>query len=172
MPVLARKVTRAKWEPAEALGPGELAADAVTDLRTRENALSFWRCESSQEADLERAALALAASFERADKIDLVGVDEHAISAAQLSTRSTPGETPIRALQSSHVDVERLDYVRLGRIAHLIADAVPTAHVRITKRRVLELLAEAVTAGELLLEQLQQKVRAEVEQQLERAAQR
>ena len=55
MPVLARKIARAKWEPKPELGNDEIAADAVTaDLKTTGNTLSFWRCESSSAADLQR----------------------------------------------------------------------------------------------------------------------
>ncbi|HVQ74450.1 MAG TPA: hypothetical protein VMT79_02820 [Candidatus Binatia bacterium] len=42
MPVLVRKVTRAKWERREELGQGEIPSDAISaDLRTTDNALSF-----------------------------------------------------------------------------------------------------------------------------------
>jgi hypothetical protein len=60
VPVLARKVARAKWEPRSDLGDGTIAADAVTaDLRTTENTLSFWRCNSSSADDLRRSPVKL-----------------------------------------------------------------------------------------------------------------
>ena len=47
MSVLARKISRAKWEATKDLGDGEIQADAVSaDLRTMGNTLSFWRCAS------------------------------------------------------------------------------------------------------------------------------
>ena len=63
MAVLARKISRAKWEASDDLGEGEIQADAVSaDLRTTGNTLSFWRCTSASETDLQRVILALTAA--------------------------------------------------------------------------------------------------------------
>ena len=69
---LARKITRAKWVDAH-LDSGEIPADAVTaDLRTRNNALSFWQCGDATEEELDEAVLALAAAAQRVESIDIV----------------------------------------------------------------------------------------------------
>ena len=74
---LARKITRAKWDPKEELSKGEISADALTcDLRTRGNALSFWQCGNGAEAEIEEAALAIAGAGDRIDKIDLVWLSD------------------------------------------------------------------------------------------------
>ena len=71
----ARKITRAKWMRHPELSAGEIAADAVTaDLRTSGNALSFWRCGSAAEVEVERVALAMAAAGDRIDRLDLVWI--------------------------------------------------------------------------------------------------
>ena len=55
---LARKITRAKWDTGQELSAGEISADAVTsDLRTKENTLSFWRCRTETNGDVEDAVL-------------------------------------------------------------------------------------------------------------------
>ena len=45
-------ITRPKWQPKDGLALDEIPADAITaDLRTANNALSFWQC--GQATDLE-----------------------------------------------------------------------------------------------------------------------
>lgn len=69
---LARKISLAKWSKKSELEVGEIPADAVTaDLRTQDNAL-FWRCGDGERVEIEEAALAIAAAWERVDKIDVV----------------------------------------------------------------------------------------------------
>ena len=72
---LARKITRAKWNPKNGLSAGEIPADAVTvDLRTRENSLSFWRCGLGEKEQVEEAALAIAAAGDRVDSLTSFGL--------------------------------------------------------------------------------------------------
>lgn len=112
MPVLARKITRAKWDPRAELAQSEIGADAVTgDLKTSSNALSVWRCESSDKEHLQRAVLALAAAADRPDRVDLVYLDEQALSMIGLSTRNTMGDTPVETLREHHVDIENSIWV-------------------------------------------------------------
>lgn len=145
-PVLARKITRAKWEAKPELGSGEISADAVTvDLRTTGNTLSFWRCDSSGAADLQRAVLALAAAAERPDRLDVIYLDEQAIQAGGLSTNNSEGETPVALLRQHHVDVEKLDLVRLGRVAEMVAAAHrANASHSMTKKQVIDIVVQAV----------------------------
>lgn len=74
---LARKIARAKWtsngNSSNRVTAAGIAADAVTgDLRTQDNTLSFWTCPSGTDDDVEEAALAIAATWERLGKLDLV----------------------------------------------------------------------------------------------------
>lgn len=168
MTVLARKITRAKWEPKTQLSSGEIAADAVTvDLRTTGNTLSFWRCDTMSKSDLARAVLALAASAERPDKIDLVYVSEESVGAAELATRDTAGDTPIASLREYHVNIEKLDYVRLGIVAGLIVRALETsAFLRLPKNEVVSLLVEAVRSELVAISDLRGNMKETVLQRL------
>jgi hypothetical protein len=107
--VLARKIARAKWEQKPELSAGEIAADAVTaDLRTTDNTLSFWRCRTIAPDDVKRAVLAVAATADRLDRLDVVYLEENAVSNAGLTMRDTLGDTPVASLRGLHVDVARL----------------------------------------------------------------
>ena len=167
---LARKITRAKW-PNKAkwsdkteLSADEIPADAVTaDLRTRDNALSFWQCGAGTQIEVEDAALAIAAAGDRIDRLDLVWFADEELQNDGQTFRNTPGRTPIPELIRLHVDVHRLDYVRLGKVAHRVVDAIEGGqYVRLTKARVTELLTEAVEQARVDPADLPGNIRVEV----------
>lgn len=146
------------------LSAGEIAADAVTaDLRTSGNALSFWRCGSAAEVEVERVALAMAAAGDRIDRLDLVWIAGEHLAADGQAWEDTDRQTPRVASRSLHVDVLRLDYVRLGSVAQRVADAIVSERcVRFTRARVKKLLVAAVTRGDVAVADLADRIREEV----------
>jgi hypothetical protein len=169
---LARKITRPKWEQSSTVEPGEIAADAVTvDLRTTGNTLSFWTCDSAEDAKLKEVVLALAANGDRIDKFDIAWLAEETVRAEGLQVSATDGDTPVARLVKRHVDIERLDLVRLGKIASLIHAAVSGgSHKRLTKAEVQQVLVAAVQAGDLRLEDVKEGLRGELSKALEKSA--
>ncbi len=165
---LARKITRAKWNPKNGLSAGEIPADAVTvDLRTRENSLSFWRCGLGEKEQVEEAALAIAAAGDRVDRLDLVWLTDDELGADGQTWSDTDGQTPVTDLIRRHVDVYRLDYVRLGNVASRVVTALTEQrYCRLPKRRVTNLLAAAVREGRVALTDLREGVRIEVRKSL------
>ena len=161
---LACKITRAKWLQRPELAQGEIAADAVTaDLRTNGNALSFWRCDTGAEDQVEAVALAMAASGDRIDKLDVVWIAERHFAEDGQTWEATEGRTPVAELRRRHVDLQRLDYVRLGNVARHVAAAIESERcLRLTRRRVKMLLVAAVRRDEVALDDLADRVRDEV----------
>ena len=168
---LARKFTRAKWEHKPDLFPGEISADAVTsDLRTKDDALSFWKCGGATKPEIEEAALALAAAGDRIDKIDLVWLTEEELREDGQTLKSTPGRTSVSDLARQHVDVGRLDYVRLGKIAKQIASAIASGNRRrFRKQQVKSLIIAAVEEGRIDTCDLQGSIRTDVKKALKQA---
>lgn len=158
---LARKITRSKWDAKHGLDAGEIPSDAVTiDLRTMGNTLSFWRCGNGTEQEVVEAVLALAAGAERIDKVDVVWLAEEDLRADGQSLRDSAGRTPVVSLIHNHVDVQRLDYVRLGRVAERVLAAVGSGrYQRFTRKRVAKLVADAVQQKRIALSELNEKVR-------------
>ena len=150
--------------PAPELSAGEIAADAVTsDLRTGRNALSFWRCGNAAEAEVERVALTMAAAGDRIDRLDLVWIEEEHLAADGQAWQQTDGRTPVEESRSLHVDVIRLDYVRLGSVARRVANAIAGERcVRYTRGRVKKLLVDAVGRGDVALADLADRIGDEV----------
>ena len=162
---LARKITRAKWESTEYLSADEIPADAVTaDLRTQGNVLSFWQCATDTASDVAEAALAIAAAGERLDRLDIVWLADQELQSDGLTLRDTEGRTPVSDMVAKHVDVDRLDYVRLGSVARRVAAAIEADQCRrLTRARVKSLIEEAIRQGRIDHGSLQEKLRAEVE---------
>lgn len=165
MPVLVRKIDWAKWEQKAELGEGEISADAITgDLRTTKNRLSFWRCSTADISELERAALAIAASRDQLDRLDLVYLEDAWIHESGLDTLPTPGNTPVSSLRDTHVDVHRLDLIRLNRVAELVARAHRSnAGLKLSRLKVLSVLIKAVRNGLVEVDSLRGDLRSKVE---------
>lgn len=161
---LVRMVTRAKWAPKSGLSAGEVPADGVTaDLRTQSNSLSFWRSPTAAISDVEEAALAIAAGRERVDRLQVVWLDYDEIQTDDQTLSDTEGRTPVKDLKSLHVDVCRLDYIRLGQLANRVVDALASDNFHtFTKDNVAKLVARAVEQDRIDLEELKGKLRKEV----------
>ena len=166
---LARKISRAKWGPKKGLLKDEIPADAITgDMRTKDNALSFWECGDGAEAEVEEVALVLAAASERIDKIDIVWLSDDELRADGHSLNHTKGRTPVKELIERHVDVARLDYGRLGKVASRVVNAIEQKHFRrLAKDRVKNLLVVAVKENRVELADLEERVRTEICELLE-----
>ena len=167
---LARKITRAKWEPKQGFAHGEIPADAVTvDLRTHGNSLSLWQCGDATLYEVEEAALALATAGNKVDKLDIVWLSDDDLRADGQNWDETEGRTPVTDLITQHVDLSLLDYARLGMFAHRIAAAIEEGrYKRLTRRRVADLIATAVRQGRVELDHLEKKVKSEVSRSLDR----
>jgi hypothetical protein len=160
--LLARKISRAKWELTDGIGDGEIPADAVTaDLKTNRNALSFWTCN---EEDLKSVVLALAAGSDRIDKLEIAWIKRDVVLSEGLVLDGTLGNTPYVGMRSQHVDSTGLDLMRLGTVARLISEALSAKqYLRMTMKEVRMLIAQAVDGQRVLLEELKPKVREDIE---------
>ena len=160
---LARKIKRSKWEK-EGFADGEIPADAITaDLRTGGNSLSFWKCGDGTAEKVREAALALAAGATRVDKLEIVWISEDELHEVGLAWRETEGRTPVRGLKNLHVDLQNLDYVRLGKVAGCVATAISDCRYHLISRvRVRKLLALAVLEERVELEALSRGIQEEV----------
>ncbi|MYI84451.1 MAG: hypothetical protein F4058_03845 [Rhodothermaceae bacterium] len=166
---MARVISRAKWERKEWMSEREISADAVTaDLRTQDNILSFWQCGEGTDKEVNNVALAIAAGRDNIDKVEIVLIDDKDLENDGQIIKASNGRTPVGSMVKLHVDVIRLDYYRLGKVAHLVASAVAADKFhRITKKSVKTLLVTAITESEVLqVEGLNDKLRPRVQRLL------
>lgn len=157
-------ITLSKWKDHDGIGAGEISADAITaDLRTKDNTLSFWKCRTLQ--DIDDAILALASARKKLDKVDVVWVTTDEVRTASGGRlRSSSGKTPIEDLIERHMDAYSLDYSRLGAVAKLIVAALEKKQYRRSaKKGVKKLLMEAVVNKRLRLEDVEDRLKSEIE---------
>ena len=161
---LARKITRAKWSNRRGLAVAEIPADGITvDLRTQGNKLSFWQCPTDAETDLEAAALALAAGRDSLDKLEFIWFTYDDLRNDGLTANSTRGRTPVRDLRDLHVDVEQLDYVRLGTLARKVVAALDAdRYCRFSKAGVKRLIVNALDQDRIDLDAISTNLLGEV----------
>ena len=163
MGYIVRKISRAKWEQKEELGQNAIQADAVTtDLRTKGNCLSFWKCSTADEDELQEIVLALVAAplVERIDKIDIAWIEEDYIKSKNIHSESTKGDTLISDLKDKHIDILRLDLQKICSLAMGLCKSIREDgnYKRYTKKEILELLCKAVEEKRLTLGVLSDKV--------------
>lgn len=148
MNMLARKISRAKWERSNQLAENEIRADAVTRcLTTSDDTLSWWRCNDDEES-VAQVALAVASAPGKStfDKIDLVVLPKAIFDDAGVASESTDGETPVKDLRSRHVDLIRLDLERLAKVARILGSRIRSRDrvVRFTKAELVTLVNTAI----------------------------
>ena len=166
--LLARKIARAKWNAQRSVlqgfGAEEIRADAITaDLRTRDDALSFWRCPTGDRDELEEVALAIAAMGDRPSKLDLVWLKYVELQADGLVLKNTRGDTPVADLADMHVDVCKLDYVRLGTVARRVVAAIAEQRCcRFSATDVKQLLLAAIREKRIKLDNLKPTLKEKV----------
>lgn len=166
MNMLARKISRAKWEPKEYLAASEIRADAIGGcLRTAGDTLSWWQC-TDDEKDVAEVALALAAGpkFETFETIYVVRLPEVVLANAGLASESTEGETAVKDLRPRHMDLVSLDVERLAKVARILGPLIRSGDkvVRFTKAQLVTLVTTAIHEERLdendLSEKLQKKL--------------
>ena len=173
---LARKVSLPKWETHPDLSEGEIQADAITaDLRTFDNRLSVWCCGDEGPAceDLQKAALAMASTMDRANTIDLVWIDKGELERAGFIIRQSEGETCVPDLVSLHYDVCSLDYAKLGAMACLVEKAIANGQSRRFRRKqVLDLIVDATVKGRVDQDQLKCSLKKDVQKEIDKRRKR
>jgi hypothetical protein len=162
MPLLVRKINKAKWMQNDILSGEDVSADAITTcMKTFQNALSTWRV--SREEEVEDAVLAMVAGQERLETMDVVFIDRSSLEDKGINLKSTPGITPLKELINKHIDICDLTYRLLGVVAENIVRSIKDEKIkRYTKKDLKKILTEAIEAGRLhkndLNEYLQSKL--------------
>lgn len=147
MAYLVRKISRSKWQLTDEVQP--VNADAITlCLKTSSNTLSFWRIDSLD--DIASGVLAIAASNDNLDKLDIIVIDEDKILGLDISIGVTPGKTACEDLISSHRDLINLTVRDLAVVSEAIVDEIRCDKVkRYTLAKLKDLVIKAYDEGRI-----------------------
>ena len=157
---LARSISVAKWKSRVNIQQHEVPADGVgADLRSANNALSFWLCDPAEERSLECVALVLASTRDQVQRLDLVWMSADEIARMNIGLDPTPGVTPVTSLNHEHRDLVGIDLSRLFLLAGSVAQAIERNQIRrFTERQVLAILSKAVQRDLVQMGKLKQSV--------------
>lgn len=153
MPLLIRRISRAKWDK---IGDEDVSADAITScLKTYQNDLSVWRISSEEELNDAILALISGSKQTKLSTLHYVIIDEDLALEKGLSLKETPGDTVAIDLVDSHRDIEELTYVKLGVVKDLILECIENEKASfMTKKNLKDLLKEAIESGKIQKETL------------------
>jgi len=140
------------------LAPGELQADALSDLRTEGNSLSVWLVGS--DPDERRIVVALAANRERLDVFDYVVFEDTRLVGLGVHIAPVDADTPDAAVNQFHRELRNLTVRQLAELAVVVSVG---RRQRTLPKSVKSRLIEALQAGTLNRGKLNPKLLAELE---------
>lgn len=148
MPFVLRKISRSKWykQGHPWLKSGELQADALTDLRTKDNSLSVWQI-FDDKSNLDRVVTALATTVNRIANLDFALFNIEILGSLGIAANPTPGKSPDPVVNGWHLDLAELSANKVLVLAHAVSEHGVTN--RVLEKRVLELITKSVIAGNI-----------------------
>lgn len=153
MGLLVRKIALGKWSDSVEGQP--TSADALTNcLKTSQNKLSVWRIDDENEID--EGILAIAASQEHLDKIDVVFFEESELEDKNISvSNEMPGDTACVDLKQTHRDLCNLNANSLEIVAQEISNKIRNEkRIRRSRSNVKRILETAIAKGRIKTDDL------------------
>ncbi len=148
MSLLLRKTRKSKWYKnldVPWLPEGELQADALGELITKNNELSFWHIEDN-ESNLDQVLIALLTTIDAPSNIDIALIDSNLVSEIGIKIESTKGDTKISYVNNNwHRNLIELTANKLMKLAQFI---MQDDHIRrFYEDEALSLAQKAIDAG-------------------------
>lgn len=159
MAMLLRNVRENRWfksEAAQWLRQGDVPADPLGDLATKENRLSVWEV-ASDRSNLERIVRALAVSRDKIADMGYVLFDSNLLTTVGIDTREESGQTPDAGANTWHRDLIELSGNKLVTLTRLILENGESGTV--LKKRLEQLVEEGIQQ-----KQLPEKCRTKIKQ--------
>lgn len=162
MSLLVRKINKAKWQVEAEKYVLPASADSITRcLTTTKNTLSFWLVR--EEAAVEEAVLAIAASNDSLDTIDVVVIPQSKFEESGFVIEETEGLTACKDLAQTHRDLAKLNVKHLDKLSEMIVEELQRGKVkRYTLPALRKLIQAAIEAGRIVPEELKDGVRRKV----------
>ncbi len=145
MPFLLRAISRPKWYKLVWLEGGKAQANALADLRTKKNKLSFWHV-NDDKSNLYQIAAAIAAGRDAPDKFDYALFDQNLLKKISVGIDQTAGDSFHKEADKHwHYDTTDISADNVAEIANIIMEH--GIKDRIHKREILRLVKQEVNSG-------------------------
>lgn len=161
MPLIFRMISsRVRWYKEgfpSWVGPNDIPADPLADLRTQSNALSVWLVDDDK-ANLDQIAAAIASTRGSIDKLDYLLFDSQVLSESNVKAETSKGTTPDDQVNGWRLDIIEISGLKLVALTRaILTDKYETG--RVLPKRIQELVTEAVNSGRIDRERLTKRVR-------------
>lgn len=165
MSFLLRRTKCNKWLSDEPywLEEGEIPADPIFGLDTRNNSMSVWVIDSF-EGKLERIIAALAATRDSLQDFEYVLLDSKTLALVGIKSLQTKGESPDRELNSLHLDLVEISGQKLLKLTtatlrRIQQQGEDTKLIdRVLRKTVAQYIVEGIRQGYLCPEDANAKV--------------
>jgi hypothetical protein len=162
--LVLRLIRQPRWDSPgkyDWLAEGDIPADPLADFaNTSENCLSVWLVDDDKK-ELDDVVAALAASREKADKLDYVLFTESHLKLTGIEVSATRGSTPDEHVNGRHRDLSHLSAAKVLALTTRVWNENLELR-RIDESRVVQLVAAAVRRGRISLAKLRPKLRDDV----------
>lgn len=156
---MLREVKLENWFAATEAPDDPLPADPLSDLNTRENALSVWQVPDDR-SNLEDIVTAIAAR-KYIREMDVALIEESLISDLGIEILQSEGKTPLTEVRPSHRNLAELEAQDLVRIADVMRKALVIEQFSVDQ--VENLIAGTIQSGRLRPSDLQRGAREHLE---------
>lgn len=149
MPLVLRTIRKAKWyrhEGVSWLEEGELQADALGDLVTKNNELSVWIIRDD-ESNLEQVVAAMAATRHHLSNFDYALFDLQHLSDLNIRMQHTRGESPDEQANAWHRDLIELSASKIMQLAKIIMEEAERR--RVSEKQIRRMIIRAVNADQI-----------------------
>lgn len=168
MSLVFRIIKKSKWYKNDAvpwLGPDDLQADAIDDLKTKGNCLSVYFIEQGDNESLERLVTALAANRKGIEAFDYALFPDSAVSELAIKVTSEEGDTPDSLVNSWHRNFVQLSAQKLFDLANVIR--LTSTKQRVLGKRIRAMLIDGLVAKQIAPDKI--KLSADIIADLEAA---
>jgi len=158
MPLLLRNVRENRWHKSEAapwLATGDVPADPLGDLATKDNRLSVWEV-AGDRSNVERILRALAVNRDKIADMGYVLFDSSLLVTAGIATVAESGMTPDQGANEWHRDLTDLSGNKLVMLTKLILENCESGTM--LKKRLEQLVLDGIEQ-----KQLPEKFRSKIE---------
>ncbi len=159
MALLLREVKLENWLAATHTPDDPLPADPLSDLNTKENALSVWELPDDR-SNLEDVVTAIAAK-RHIREIDVALIEESLISGLGIEILETEGKTPLLEVRPMHRNLAELEAQDLVRIADVMRKTLVIEQFSVDQ--VENLIVGTIQSGRLRSSDLQRGAREHLE---------
>lgn len=141
------------------------ADTVVAEFRTEKNKLSVWKVET--EDDLKDAFIAPASNCDSTGTIDAIKIEQTDLEQMQFDEEL--GDTPTRNINQKHCNIVNLNYVNLGNVIQGVLNGLKKdQHIRMSKGKIKQLLADAYEADKLIEEEIAPGVMRDIKSTIEK----